>query len=123
MSGAKHITVANLSCWLAVIWGAFVLNPYVCTFAKNPKIYAPMAEITPYESIWGAAFVALGIVGLIFSYAGKRKRTSMMMAIVFIFTAALFFLGDVESQGWGIYGAIGLFNFIQWQWGSNGPNS
>lgn len=115
MTGKRFITVSNLSAAIAIIWGIFVANPWVDSFAKNPKIYAPMAWFCSYEILWGAGFALSGITALIFIRRGRPDWASLLLGNVFCAMASLFFLGDSGSQGWGVYGVIALANIIQWE--------
>lgn len=109
MDGTRYIRIENLSAGVAIVWGLFVINPYVDLFDRYPQIYKPMAQLAP-EWIWGLAFVASGVVAFRCAGWGTRRRALMLMTIVYSFFACLFFLGDKTSPGWGVYGLFALFN-------------
>lgn len=115
MTGKKYLTLENVSAGISVIWGGFIVNPFVTTFSKVPQLYAPMEKVTTNEVFWGGLYVAAGIAALALSYFARQASAALLMAIVLILLGTLFFLGDPESQGWGVYGFLGLCNFIRWR--------
>jgi hypothetical protein len=115
MTGEKHLTVQNLAAFYAIGWGIFIGNPLIDSFAKNPRLYAPMLELIPFESIWGIFFGFCGVIALIFSYTDNRKLAAAVMSIVFLFFSVMFLIGDVSSPGWLLFGLIAVINFIHWR--------
>lgn len=115
MSGNKHTSVKNLSAWYAFAWGVFIANPLIDNFSRNPKLYAPMLELIPFESIWGILFGFAGFLALIFIYTGRRRMAAGLMGGTFTAFAMLFVIGDSQSPGWVLFGLIAIFNFIHWR--------
>lgn len=115
MTGEKHTSVINLAAGYAIAWGLFIANPWIDNFSRNPKLYEPMLQIAPFESIWGMIFGFAGAVAMFLRYTGKRRSAAFTMGVVFTAFAALFLIGDVSSPGWVLFGLIAVFNFIHWR--------
>jgi hypothetical protein len=119
MTGERHTTVLNLSCLYAVIWGAFILWPYTETFATQPQLWKPMSQMAP-EAYWGLFFILSGVGAYILD-RWKAFAGSLVMFLMFISIAVLFFLGDFERPGWALIGMLAVFNAIQWRAGTWKP--
>lgn len=123
MTGEKHTTIENLSAFYAFAWGLFIANPWIDNFSRNPKLYAPMLQLIPFESIWGILFGFAGVLALIFSYTERRRMAAGLMGGTFTAFAMLLFIGDVSSPGWVLFELIAVFNFIHWRtlkWSKSG---
>lgn len=114
MTGEKYFTVESLSAGIAIVWGIMTANPSVDTFAKNPKLYAPMIYLCPSEALWGVFFVLCGLTALVLNFK-QKYYAALLMFVFFAFMATFFFIGDIESNAFGVYGLIAVFNLIHWR--------
>lgn len=112
---AKHIQVETVTATLAVVWGAFIANPFISTFERQPRLFAPMMNLVGYEAFWGAIFMALGAAAFACCCRNRARYAALINAVTFIFLALLFALGDTSVPTFLVYATIGLFNFILWR--------
>lgn len=115
MRGEKHTSVENLSALYAILWGIFILNPFVDTFDRNPRLYAPMLELVAFESFWGLIFGFAGFASLILIYTKLIDAAAAVNTVIFTAFAMFLFFGDYTSPGWSLFGLIAIFNFIHWR--------
>lgn len=115
MTGEKIITVENMTAGFAIIWGAFVANPSNSMFARNPTLYGPMLLIVPYEAFWGLLFIVTGFVAIIFTISQRPEMAALLLSVLYIFFGGLYFVGDVASPAWALYGLIAVCNFIHYK--------
>jgi hypothetical protein len=98
--------------WLAltaVCWGAWLLNPWVSTFASSPS-YRGMAAIAS-EPSWGVLICGLGVaqlVGLVRRDYGTRMVAAGLGLLLWSFLAASFGLTDPATAGLPTYAMIAL---------------
>lgn len=109
----KYFNVLNMSSAYIVLWGIFVISPWTDMFALAPSLYRPMTQIVPYETFWGALAVAAGVVSSILGYKG-RPTGLLIMCIVYVLFASLFFIGDLFRPSWTLFAVIAVFNFKLW---------
>jgi len=114
MIGNRHFTFELFSAGVLIIWGAFTLNPYDQSFAKNPQLFAPMLFLVNSQIFWGAFFFALGVFGIVLNYR-NRGGAAFVMGCVYLFFTSLFIFGDFNSRAWAYYFWIALFNLIHWK--------
>jgi hypothetical protein len=108
-------SVPKMAAVWAIIWGAFVANPWTCIFAKNPVIYEPMLSIVNNENLWGLSLIIWGVLSLIATYKDKKALASLFIAIPFFSLAVLYLLADPESPAWGLWGWMAVYNLtIAW---------
>ena len=118
MTGERIITLENVCAGSLIIWGAFVANPYVDTFLKNPALYAGMSQLYNNEIFWGTFYILAGIIALITSFKIHPKYGALVVGIAYTSLCTLYFRGDFESQGWGVFGFFGFCSLIKsWRYG------
>lgn len=115
MDGQRYTTIENLAALYATAWGLFIANPMIDTFSRNPKLYAPMLQIVPFESIWGIVFAFGGGAALFLSFRNRRQQAAMVNGLIFLAFAVLFIIGDLTSPAFILFGLIALFNLIHWR--------
>ena len=116
MTGERHTTVENLAALYAILWGFFIANPLIDSFAKNPRLYAPMLQLMPSEAAWGLIFSFSGVIALLYAYTNRRRHAAFVMGITFTAFSVLLLIGDIQSPGWVFFGLIAVFNFIHWRY-------
>lgn len=82
---------------LAMIWGAWLLNPLVNTFAQS-FAYHYMAVVAP-EHVWGALLLALGVmqfIGVMRWILRWRLAGLMLLSCMWFFQALLLYAGHAR---------------------------
>jgi drug/metabolite transporter superfamily protein YnfA len=115
MTGERYITVETMSSGIAIVWGLMVANPFINTFERFPKLYSPMTELVPFEIFWGLLFTFAGATSIWLWRKEKKQKAALVNAVIFVFFAVLFGIGDPQSQAWAVYGLIGVCNAIHYQ--------
>lgn len=67
-----------------LLWGAWLLNPFVDTFVRYVNVYAEMSKHAT-ENQWGAGALVIGITGLFGLLRDNKhmRRASMLGALAF----------------------------------------
>jgi hypothetical protein len=117
MTGQRIITVPNFSAGWAVIWGMCVMSPWSSVFSSNPKLYAPMLDIIPYEAVWGGFFFATGIATWVLSYFKKPAIGALLLFVAYSLFAGLYYAGDPGSTGSKVYAYAAIVHLIFGLWG------
>jgi hypothetical protein len=94
---------------LAILYGAWLLNPATHTFASSHS-YGAMARLAP-EEMWGALICALGLLQML-GFVGERRRMRTVTSGVGVFawasiTTALW-LANPASANVVVYGLFTL---------------
>lgn len=107
--------VEAISAIYAALWGLWILNPFVDTFAADMHVYRYMRTFP--EWIWGLVaftFGAAQLIALLLSDQNGptlriirwRNRTTAATAVFFVIVHAYLLLGDWHQPG--------LFAGVQW---------
>lgn len=94
----------------AVCWGLWLINPLFVTFDSSQTFYA-MAMLAP-EWMWGWAMLVIGffqVESVITHSLSRRKKTSLILSIMWIFITAIFAYANVRSTAIAIYGTFAFF--------------
>ena len=101
----------TFSAVLAIIWGAWVTNPRVDTFASAPSVYQTMLWVCPSELAWGLMVLIGGIVQLYAVWSGRhriRMVATFAGAMTWLLLALMFAVGDLRSTGCAVFTLIFL---------------
>lgn len=91
----------------AIAWGVWLINPTLHTF-QSSDTFATMRLIAP-EWIWGVVMILVGFLqveSVLSHKISRRKHTSFMLAVMWIFITALFAHANIASTGIAIYGVF-----------------
>lgn len=93
--------------WLTFLWGAWLFNPWINTFDAG-RGYDVMRNICPYEWIWGAIIMIVGLKMRWGYYKGaKQRRDSLFgLLIVWTFIAVMIVSANWTSTGTVVYPMI-----------------
>lgn len=95
-----------------MIWGVWLLNPFVNTFATS-RSYTAMAGIAG-EFWWGIAGLTLGAfqrATWAYDLRQRRRRSSFLMGMYWLFIAVSFAFSNPEGTGFPIYSLFALYCF------------
>lgn len=98
----------------AILWGAWVSNPFWDTFGKS-KIYANLAYIFP-EWVWGGMALFIGVMSVFCVLKGRLRCLRCLSkagALLWGIIAILYISTDVSSTGWITAFVISSFYFLK----------
>lgn len=98
---------------LALVWGLFLVNPYVNTFAVGVG-WRAMAELAP-EWAWGLGALltgAAGILGLGNDLRRVRRYAAFLHAVAWAFISTMMVTSNALGTGWVTYGMVAAGSLI-----------
>lgn len=94
----------------AVSWGVWLINPALDTFITSYTFYT-MAAVAP-EWLWGTCMIVIGVAqveSVISHKLVRRKVSSLMLSIMWMFISAVFLYANVASTAGVIYSVFAFF--------------